>query len=206
MYGPGSSEIACGGNTERGCGAVLAYPTGSPYVRCALCNHVTDTRATVTATATESMRCEGCEVMMRFPRDATHVRCALCETVSVNPRAAASARHGSMRDPFDLFALAARRSASGRDMAYARCDGCRSMLAYAAGSTAVRCAACGTVTRTHSSETPAAAATSGGDTGRARVQGARLTRENLVVIENPPTVTANGKIRSNIAVGVKLDE
>ena len=132
--------------------------------------------------------------------------CALCETVSVNPRAAASARHGSMRDPFDLFALAARRSASGRDMAYARCDGCRSMLAYAAGSTAVRCAACGTVTRTHSSETPAAAATSGGDTGRARVQGARLTRENLVVIENPPTVTANGKIRSNIAVGVKLDE
>jgi hypothetical protein len=26
------------------------------------------------------------------------------------------------------------------------------------------------------------------------------------VIENPPTVTANGKIRSNIAVGVKLDE
>ena len=204
MYGRGSSEIACGGNTERGCGAVLAYPTGSPYVRCALCNHVTDTRAT--ATATESMRCEGCEVMMRFPRDATHVRCALCETVSVNPRAAASARRGSMRDPFDLFALAARRSASGRDMAYARCDGCRSMLAYAAGSTAVRCAACGTVTRTHSSETPAAAATSGGDTGRARVQGARLTRENLVVIENPPTVTANGKIRSNIAVGVKLDE
>ena len=68
--------------------------------------------------------------------------------------------HGSMRDPFDLFALAARRSASGRDMAYARCDGCRSMLAYAAGSTAVRCAACLDGDGRILSETPAAAAAS----------------------------------------------
>lgn len=214
MRGRGSSsEIACGGNTERGCGALLAYPTGSPFVRCALCNHVTETRAaataTSTATATESMRCDGCEVMMRFPRDATHVRCALCETVSVNPRMSASAdfaTRAATRDPFELLALAARGPVSGRETAYVRCDGCRSMLAYAAGSTAVRCAACGTVTRARLSETPSLTAAAGGDARSARVLGARLTRENLVVIENPPTVTVNGKIRSNIAVGVKLDE
>jgi len=208
MRGRGSSsEIACGGNTERGCGALLAYPTGSPYVRCALCNHVTETRAaaTSTATATESMRCDGCEVMMRFPRDATHVRCALCETVSVNPRLSASADFAP-RDPFELLAFAARGPVSGRETAYVRCDGCRSTLAYAAGSTAVRCAACGTVTRARLSEVPSSTAAAGGDARSARVLGARLTRENLVVIENPPTVTANGKIRSNIAVGVKLDE
>jgi hypothetical protein len=31
-----------------------------------------------------------------------------------------------------------------------------------------------------------------------------LTSDNLVVVENPPTVSESGKIVSNIAVGVRL--
>ena len=86
-----TSEITCG-DARRGCGALLSYPTGSPLVRCALCDHVTRTPAATDPTRRRAVefdfdfddagardreaqaRCVGCDVVMRFPADATHLK------------------------------------------------------------------------------------------------------------------------------------
>ena len=82
------------------------------------------------------------------------------------------------------------------------------MLAYAAGSTAVRCAAPpdgDEAAYSRGVETPAAAATPAVETrGERESRGRDLRARTGVVIENPPTVTANGTRRSNIAVGARI--
>jgi len=227
-----SSEIACGGDGARGCGALLRYPAGSPFVRCALCDHVT--RASSAAESTGDARrrdfdddgardgdgeararCAGCDVVMRFPADATHVRCAMCDAVSVNARAATRApRASGTRAASALAARGAARERATRDVddggargtAYVRCEGCRVTLAYPGGSASVRCSACGAVTRC--AERATRRPTGGGSPVKSARGGnhAVLTSNNLVVVENPPTVSESGKIVSNIAVGVRLGE
>lgn len=101
------------------------------------------------------------------------------------------------------------RSSSRGDTAYLRCSGCRVTLAYPNGSGSVRCAACGTVTlATTSRDGDGSSASSSGGGGARSANGVGnsvVTSKNLVVIENPPTVTSTGKVVSNIAVGVKLE-
>lgn len=225
-----TSEITCG-DARRGCGALLSYPTGSPLVRCALCDHVTRTPAATDPTRRRAVevdfdfddagardreaqaRCVGCDVVMRFPADATHVRCAMCDAVNVNARTGTRAPRASGTRASSALAArdAARERATrnaddawARGTAYVRCEGCRVTLAYPGGSASVRCSACGAVTRCAERATPS---TTGEGSSVKSARGgdhATLTSDNLVVVENPPTVSESGKIVSNIAVGVRL--
>lgn len=91
-------------------------------------------------------------------------------------------------------------------MAYTECAGCLCTLMYPRGAASVRCAACGTV----SSVAPASGdggSTNGALTGASPGSKPRraVTSENLVVIENPPTLDARGNVVSYIAVGVLCD-
>ena len=158
-----------------------------------------------------TMRCVGCDRHISFPTNATHVRCAACDTVNLNARLAsrALARFGGPATTAMMIQDGFMRSASRGDTAYLRCSGCRVTLAYPNGSSSVRCAACGTVTlATTSRDGDGSSASSSGGGGARSASGVGnsvVTSKNLVVIENPPTVTSTGKVVSNIAVGVKLE-
>jgi LSD1 subclass zinc finger protein len=173
-----------------------------------------DDAASASASAAHygTMRCVGCDRHISFPTNATHVRCAACDTVNLNGRLAsrALARFGGPAATAMMIQDGFMRSASRGDTAYLRCSGCRVTLAYPNGSSSVRCAACGTVTLATSRDVDdGSSASSSGGQGGARSPGGGgnsvVTSRNLVVIENPPTVTSTGKVVSNIAVGVKLE-
>lgn len=183
-----TSRVACGGNTRLGCGALLAYPTGAPFVRCALCDFVTRTGEDGVATTSET-RCGGCEATLVHPRGAGAVRCSVCGTVTATRASGAYGRVGPIG------------GGVGGGSAYVRCSGCASTLAYPVGSAAVRCAACGTVTRS-AGGTSASGASSRGSSGATAAAG--LTSENMVVVENPPTLTSDGRVVSNVSVGIRL--
>lgn len=195
------AHVACGGaSASAGCGATLAYPSGAPFVRCALCDHVTRTDANVEGESEES-QCDGCGTTMRHARGAMAVRCGRCGTITA--RGTAAAGGGADEDEGPVRP----RSRTSAETSRVRCDGCRCTLAYPAGAAAVRCAACGTVTRC---ETGAGRADGGRADDASAARGGpattALTMENMVVVENPPTLTVDGRVVSNIAVGVKLDD
>lgn len=177
-----TSRIACGANTRLGCGALLAYPTGAPFVRCALCDYVTRTAEDGAATTSET-RCVGCAATLAHPRGAGAVRCTACGTVTATRTRGAVGTIGG-------------GGSGGGGSAYVRCVECDRTLAYPVGSAAVRCAACGAVTRNASG-----ASASGRSEATAA---ASLTSENMVVVENPPTITSDGRVVSNVSVGVRL--
>ena len=84
-------------------------------------------------------------------------------------------------------------SAGAGSVSRCQCGGCGIQLMYAAGARSVMCAACNFVTHVD-----AGASSHGGS----RAPSSHTLGPKMVVVENPPTLDASGKMVSNMAVGV----
>lgn len=92
-------------------------------------------------------------------------------------------------------------------IAHMHCGGCGIVLMYVHGASSVKCAVCNFITST--SGQSGVVAPSGGDrasTSNTAVATAACScpANTMVVIENPPTIDADGNELSNTALGVAI--
>lgn len=184
-----------------GCSVTLRYPSGASDVRCSVCNVVTSTHYARRAAASESasdgneggnagqrqeqstaqLVCGGCRSLLMYVRGASTVQCSVCSTLN----------------------LAGTANAVG----HLNCGSCGTMLMYAHGAASVRCAVCEAITETTGAANTApprtVAASSARQASRAITRGDYHVR--TVIIENPPSVDAAGRVVANMAVGIALD-
>ena len=116
-----------------------------------------------------------------YVRGASTVQCSVCSTLN----------------------LAGTANAVG----HLNCGSCGTMLMYAHGAASVRCAVCEAITETTGAANTApprtVAASSARQASRAITRGDYHVR--TVIIENPPSVDAAGRVVANMAVGIALD-
>ncbi|XP_020597858.1 protein LOL3 [Phalaenopsis equestris] len=155
-----------------GCRTPLLYPRGAASVCCAICNMVT----AVPSSDRAQIICGGCQILLMYARGASTVRCSCCNTINV-ARAA-------------------------NQVAQLSCGHCRTTLMYPYGAPSVKCAVCRYITNVGMSTirppTPLPPSTTSVTASAARKQSNSVT----VVVENPMSVDENGKLVSNVVVGV----
>ncbi|KVH17472.1 Zinc finger, LSD1-type [Cynara cardunculus var. scolymus] len=142
--------------------------------------------------------CSGCRSILLYPRGASNVCCALCNSVTSVPP-------------------------SGMEMAQLICGGCRTLLMYTRGATSVRCSCCHIVNLAPVSNQLAQVNCANCRTmlmypyGPPSVKCAvchYITNVNdmpsshtqTIVVENPNSVDENGKLVSNVVVGVTTEK
>ncbi|PKA66018.1 Protein LOL3 [Apostasia shenzhenica] len=162
-----------------GCRTLLLYPRGAINVCCAICNTVTPVTPAVTEMA--QIVCGGCQILLMYPRGASTVRCSCCNTINV-ARAA-------------------------NQVAQVSCGQCRTTLMYPYGAPSVKCAVCHYVTNIGMSNirppTPMPPTT----TPPLPNSSTSMRSKNVtVVVENPMSVNENGKLVSNVVVGVTTNK
>jgi len=136
-----------------------------------------------------NVRCALCSTVTQVPSsgaDTAQLDCAGCRTRLAYARGAASVRC-SVCDTVNAA------SAGAGSVSRCQCGGCGIQLMYAAGARSVMCAACNFVTHVD-----AGASSHGGS----RAPSSHTLGPKMVVVENPPTLDASGKMVSNMAVGV----
>ncbi|KAK8954224.1 Protein LOL2 [Platanthera zijinensis] len=155
-----------------GCRTNLLYPRGATNVCCAICNMLT----AVPSSDMAQIVCGGCQVLLMYARGASTVRCSCCNTINV-ARAA-------------------------NQVAQLCCGHCRTTLMYPYGAPSVKCAVCRYVTNVGIGSmrppTPMPPTTTPAPVSATRVKSNSVT----VVVENPMSVNENGKLVSNVVVGV----
>jgi len=119
--------------------------------------------------------------------DTAQLDCAGCRTRLAYARGAASVRC-SVCDTVNAASAGAGHASR------CQCGGCGIQLMYAAGARSVMCAACNFVTHVD-----AGASSHGGSWAPSATNS---LGPKMVVVENPPTLDASGKMVSNMAVGV----
>uniref|UniRef100_A0A0E0JCA6 Zinc finger LSD1-type domain-containing protein n=1 Tax=Oryza nivara TaxID=4536 RepID=A0A0E0JCA6_ORYNI len=139
--------------------------------------------------------CHGCRNILLYPRGAPSVCCAVCHAVS------------------------STAPSPGMDIAHLICGGCRTLLMYTRNATSVRCSCCDTVNLVRPVSSIAHLNCGQCQTvlmypyGAPSVKcaicnfitntGPTTQSQNVtVVVENPMTVDAKGKLVSNVVVGV----
>ncbi|KAM0006825.1 putative transcription factor Znf-LSD family [Helianthus debilis subsp. tardiflorus] len=159
--------------------------------------------------------CSGCRSILLYPRGASNVCCALCNIVtSVPPPGMEMAQLicGGCR----TLLMYARGATSVRcscchivnlapvpnQLAQVGCANCRTMLMYPFGAPSVKCAVCHYITNVNTSNgrVPVSAPLPSSSTEMPHPQ------TQTVVVENPMSVDENGKLVSNVVVGVTTDK
>uniref|UniRef100_A0A0E0BV27 Zinc finger LSD1-type domain-containing protein n=1 Tax=Oryza glumipatula TaxID=40148 RepID=A0A0E0BV27_9ORYZ len=158
-----------------GCRNILLYPRGAPSVCCAVCHAVSST-APSPGMDIAHLICGGCRTLLMYTRNATSVRCSCCDTVNlVRPVSS---------------------------IAHLNCGQCQTVLMYPYGAPSVKCAICNFITNTGMNTMrhlpPNGTSYTVPSTSAPTIQSQNVT----VVVENPMTVDAKGKLVSNVVVGV----
>ena len=205
---PGADgRIICTGQHGQGCRTLLVYPQvrrgtpprAAPTSPRARRDEIPSLPLSLTplppfsfsSQGASNVRCALCSTVTQVPSsgaDTAQLDCAGCRTRLAYARGAASVRC-SVCDTVN----AASSSGAGH-ASRCQCGGCGIQLMYAAGARSVMCAACNFVTHV--------------DAGASSHGGSRAPSSNnplgpkMVVVENPPTLDASGKMVSNMAVGV----
>uniref|UniRef100_A0A0E0MPG9 Zinc finger LSD1-type domain-containing protein n=1 Tax=Oryza punctata TaxID=4537 RepID=A0A0E0MPG9_ORYPU len=139
--------------------------------------------------------CHGCRNILLYPRGAPSVCCAVCHAVT------------------------STAPSPGMDIAHLICGGCRTLLMYTRNATSVRCSCCDTVNLVRPVSSIAHLNCGQCQTVLMYPYGAPSVKcaicnfitntgptsqsQNVtVVVENPMTVDAKGKLVSNVVVGV----
>ncbi|KAG8385163.1 hypothetical protein BUALT_Bualt03G0013200 [Buddleja alternifolia] len=167
-----------------GCRTVLLYPRGATNVCCAICNVVTAVPPPGMEMA--QLICGGCRTLLMHARGATSVRCSCCHTVNLVPGAAAAPNN----------------------VAHVNCGNCHTLLMYPAGAPSVKCAVCQFITNVNAGDTrvPISVHRPGGNaTSVAPPSTSTAPAHNqnqTVVVQNPMTIDASGKLVNNVVVGV----
>ncbi|XP_024964053.1 protein LSD1-like [Cynara cardunculus var. scolymus] len=172
------SQIVCSG-----CRSILLYPRGASNVCCALCNSVTSVPPSGMEMA--QLICGGCRTLLMYTRGATSVRCSCCHIVNLAPVS--------------------------NQLAQVNCANCRTMLMYPYGPPSVKCAVCHYITNVNASNgrvpipvqpnattTPESMPSTSTDMPSSHTQ--------TIVVENPNSVDENGKLVSNVVVGVTTEK
>ncbi|XP_054802767.1 protein LSD1-like [Prosopis cineraria] len=162
-----------------GCRSVLLYPRGATNVCCALCNAITSVPPP--GMEMSQLCCGGCRTLLMYTRGATSVRCSCCHTVNLAP-------------------------------AHIHCGNCRTTLMYPYGATSVRCAVCQYITDTSrtNGRVPNPVHRPNGTTNSGTAPSTSTSMPHsqgqTVVVENPMSVDASGKLVSNVVVGVTTEK
>ncbi|XP_078162715.1 protein LOL2-like isoform X2 [Carex rostrata] len=166
------SQIVCSG-----CRSLLIFPAGAPTVLCGACNTVMTVYPQ--GGGMDQIVCAGCRTPLMYNRGATSVQCACCQTVT---------------------------SVATENNALVNCGQCNTTLMFPHGAQSVRCSRCNYITNITSGAglTPIAGPrptdiTQGPPT---TTQASPQTNNVTVVVENPMTVDGDGKLVSNVAVGI----
>ena len=178
------SQIIC-----CGCGTLLFYPqVRHAAERCSsalVCT--TDTVAPLQLQGASNVRCALCNNVTPVPPAGTEMaqlECGGCRTLLMYIRGASSVQC-SVCNTVNLAMQA-------NQIAHVNCGGCGITLMYAYGAQSIKCAVCNFVTQ----------GSAGGSSGQGSSGGRVPQRPQMVVVENPPTVDDEGKLVSNMAVGV----
>eukprot|EP00897_Mesotaenium_endlicherianum_P006650 jgi/Mesen1/6012/ME000306S05284 len=178
--GAPQGQIIC-----NGCRTLLVYPNNATNVRCALCSIITP----VPPAGTEMARlvCGGCRTLLMYIRGATSVQCSMCHTVNL------------AMEP--------------NQVAHINCGGCGMTLMYAYGAQSVKCSICQVVTNVAvgTARMPLPMHQSYGPPQQMPAPmmvptAPPRTQTQTVVVENPMTMDDNGKMVSNVAVGVTTEK
>ncbi|KAL8223050.1 hypothetical protein R6Q57_020449 [Mikania cordata] len=160
--------------------------------------------------------CSGCRSILLYPRGASNVCCALCNTVTSVPPAGMEMAQlicGGCR----TLLMYARGATSVRcscchivnlapvsnQLAQVSCANCRTMLMYPFGAPSVKCAVCHYITNvnTTNGRVPVSVSSPSSST-----EMPHSLHTQTVVVENPMSVDENGKLVSNVVVGVTTDK
>lgn len=177
------SQLVCSG-----CRTVLLYPRGAPNVRCALCNTVTPVQPT--GLEMDQIICGCCHTLLMYTRGATSVRCLCCQTVNLTN---------------------VTPSPAPNQVATVRCGSCQMTLMYPYGAPSVKCAVCHYVTNVGSASGRASNPVNRPhgpaylSTAPSSVS-ATHSQSQTVVVENPMSFDASGKLVSNVVVGVTTEK
>ncbi|KAK7247337.1 hypothetical protein RIF29_42218 [Crotalaria pallida] len=167
-----------------GCRSVLLYPRGATNVCCALCNTITSVPPP--GMEMSQLYCGGCRTLLMYPCGATSVRCSCCHTVNLAP--------------------------ASNPVAHIHCGNCRTTLMYPYGAPSVKCAICHYITNVGmtNGRLPFPVHSPNGTTNSATVPSTTTSmpqsQSQTVVVENPMSVDSNGKLVSNVVVGVTTDK
>ncbi|CAL0306534.1 unnamed protein product [Lupinus luteus] len=167
-----------------GCRSNLLYPRGAPNVCCALCNTITSVPPP--GMEMSQLYCGGCRTLLMYPCGATSVRCSCCHTVNLAP--------------------------ASNHVAHVHCGNCRTTLMYPYGAPSVKCAICHYITNVSmiNGGFPIPVHSPNGMTNSATVPSTSTSmpqsQSHTVVVENPMSVDSNGKLVSNVVVGVTTDK
>ncbi|OAY64416.1 protein LSD1-like isoform X2 [Ananas comosus] len=168
------NQITC-----NGCRSVLLYPRGASNVCCAVCNTITSISHSGTEMA--QLVCGGCRTLLIYTRGAENVRCSRCNLIN--------------------------SSTTASRVAHVTCGRCRRILMYPYGASTVKCAVCHHITNVgmnNNSRLPLPSWRPNASTPLptpVNVAPSNSMRQT-VIVENPMSVDENGKLVSNVVVGV----
>eukprot|EP00249_Psilotum_nudum_P008906 c21586_g1_i1 orf=313-894(+) len=169
-------QIVCSG-----CRTLLVYPQGASNVRCALCSFITGVSPHGADVA--QLICGGCRTLLMYTRGATSVQCSCCNTVNLAMEA--------------------------NQVAHVNCGGCGTLLMYPYGAQSVKCSLCQFVSTVGMNRVPIQAQRPTyvpPSQPPSTSQHVSRTQAQTVVVENPMTLDENGKLVSNVAVGVTMEK
>jgi len=137
------------------------------------------------------VRCALCNNITSVPPSGTEMAqlvCGGCRTLLMYVRGATSVQC-SQCNTVNL-------SVQANQIAHVNCGGCNVTLMYAYGAQSVRCAMCNSVTQVQNAN--------GGFASR---EGPPVApSRQTVVVENPPSIDANGKQVSNVILGIVVQD
>ncbi|KAK4254781.1 hypothetical protein QN277_010111 [Acacia crassicarpa] len=161
-----------------GCRSILLYPRGATNVCCALCNTVTSVPPP--GMEMSQLYCGGCRTLLMYTRGAPSVRCSCCQTVNLAP--------------------------ASNQLAHIHCGNCRTTLMYPFGAPSVKCAVCHYITNVSMSNVriPISVHRPNGTNDSGTLSSTPTSQ--TVLVENPMSVDASGKLVSNVVVGITADK
>ncbi|XP_057433252.1 protein LSD1-like isoform X1 [Lotus japonicus] len=174
-----------------GCRNILVYPRGAGNVCCAWCNVITPVPPA--GMEMSQLYCGGCRTLLMYANGATSVRCSCCNTITRVPES--------------------------NQVSHIHCGNCRTALMYPHGALSVKCAICHYITNVsmtnarfpilvqRSNGTTESETTTSESEIASSISSSRPHFESqTVVVENPMSVDSNGKLVSNVVVGVATNQ
>ncbi|XP_028783353.1 protein LSD1-like [Neltuma alba] len=124
--------------------------------------------------------CGGCRTLLMYTRGAPSVRCSCCQTVNL--------------------------ASASNQLAHMHCGNCRTTLMYPFGAPSVKCAVCHYITNVSMSNgrIPIPVQRPNGTTNSGTLPS--IPTSQTVLVENPMSVDASGKLVSNVVVGITADK
>ncbi|ONK65729.1 uncharacterized protein A4U43_C06F330 [Asparagus officinalis] len=161
-----------------GCRNVLLYPRGATNVCCAICSMITP--VPLPGMEMAQLICGNCRTLLMHTPGATSVRCSCCSTVNL-PR-------------------------SVDRVANVSCAQCRTTLVYPYGAPSVKCAICHYITNVGMGSMRVPIPFNRPNEAAVNTPSTSSSNSQTVVVENPMSRDARGKLVSNVVVGVTTDK